>query len=186
VSVSTTSSDDAWAVGTQRRNGRQAALVLHWNGALWSEVPVPDAYPADQPLTGVAATSSADVWAVGSQCAGSLLNLCHPTVLHYTSGTWQVVPAALDATITAVVSFAPDDVWIFGQATSSMTALDHIEHWDGTRFTPQAAIPRGTINNHPASALSLAAADGDRATQALWAVGWVQDGSRSTHAIFRH
>lgn len=185
ASVFTTSAGDAWAVGSQQRGGRQSALVLHWDGAVWTEVAVPDAAPMDVALTGVAASSAGDVWAVGARCDPSLPSVCTPRVLRYTAGAWQVVPTTLTATLTDVVAFAPDDAWIFGQVTSPLGAVDYVEHWNGTRFVPESIMPGGTNNNHPASALSLAAASGDPASGAVWAVGWVRDSAPTTHAIHR-
>jgi hypothetical protein len=185
VSVFTTSTSDAWAVGSQPRGDRRSALVLHWDGALWTEVTVPDAGPLGVTLTGVAASSPADVWAVGAQCEPVQPPSCEPRVLRYVAGAWMVIQTALPATLTEVVPFGPDDVWIFGEATSPIGTLDHVEHWNGRRFEPESTMPGGTGNNQPASALSLAAADGDPATGLLWAVGWVRDGARTTHAIYR-
>ncbi len=112
----------------------------------------------DTALINVAATSASDVWAVGSQCSPllSIRGCCtSPGPPGGRSRRRQ------GAHLTSVVAFAPDDVWIFGQATTPFSALDHIEHWDGTRFTPEPNVPPATTNpHHPASALSLAAAAG--------------------------
>jgi hypothetical protein len=183
-SVYATSPNDAWAVGFQQRANRQAALLLHWDGSTWSEVAIPDSASSDSALISIAATSASDVWAVGSQCSAGL---CLPWVLHLARDTWQTERTAPGADLTSVVAFAADDVWIFGQGNAPTTALDHVEHWDGTRFTTDTNVPPASGNpHHPASALSLAAASGDRQTHSVWAVGWIQDIQKSTHAIYHN
>jgi hypothetical protein len=172
--------DDAWAVGSvQSPTGRQEALVLHWDGVAWSRQAVPTAGSVDETLQSVAATGSGEVWAVGSTCALS----CAPRALHLSRGVWQAVPTGVAATVYEVVPLAPSDVWIFGQTAAG---LDHIEHWDGTRFTTEGGLPPATGNGQPASAIALAAAATDKATGALWAVGWTGTSPRRTpHVIYR-
>jgi hypothetical protein len=75
-SVTAISEDDVWAVGTQASSSVGGAgqpiyfgyaLILHWDGSAWSEVPAA-ALPGtgeDGSLTGVAAISSDDVWSAG-------------------------------------------------------------------------------------------------------------------------
>ncbi len=183
-SVYVTSPDDAWAVGFRQRGTRKTALVLHWDGRSWSEVAVPNVPPGNTALVNVAATSASDVWAVGSQC---VTGPCLPWVLHLAGGVWRTEPTAASAELSSVVAFAPDDVWIFGQVATTTSAADHVEHWDGTRFTRDSTIPPTNGSpHHPASALSLAAASGHGQTRRVWAVGWVQGGGqRFTHAIYR-
>ena len=68
VGVTVISPEDVWAVG---RTGL-STLTEHWDGAVWSVVPSPDANPNPQPrrrdqnqLLAAAQVSSDDVWAVG-------------------------------------------------------------------------------------------------------------------------
>jgi hypothetical protein len=184
TSVFADAADDAWAVGSlQNATGRQEGLVLHWDGANWSRQTVPPAGAVDETLQSVAATGPGEVWAAGSTCAPTGATVCAPRVLHFTRDAWHAVPTALAATANEVVPFSPTDVWIFGQTT---TQQDHIEHWDGVRFTTDGSVPPATGNGQPASAVALAAAAGDRTTGALWAVGWTGAGAhRNPHVIYR-
>jgi hypothetical protein len=184
TSVFAGAADDAWAVGSlQNASGHREALVLHWNGADWSRLSVPAAGNVDETLQSVAALGTGEVWAAGSTCTVIGPPACSPRVLHFTRNTWQAVLTASAATTTEVVPFTPADVWIFGQTT---TQQDHIEHWDGTRFTSDGGVPPATGNGQPASAVALAAAAGDPATGALWAVGWTgASPHRTPHVIYR-
>ncbi len=181
ASVFATSQTDAWAVGTQLRDGRSAALVLHWDGVRWSEVAVPAGH-GDETLSDVAASSASDVWAVGTQCA----LLCTSRVLHLTAAGWRPEAAAAEATLTAVVALSPTDVWVFGQSTLVAPVRGHIEHWGGTGFTVDLTVPPVTTSeDHPGSALALAAAGVDRQTGTMWTVGWIQRTTKTAHALFR-
>ncbi|HLJ33483.1 MAG TPA: hypothetical protein VKU38_07530, partial [Ktedonobacteraceae bacterium] len=66
--VAALSATDAWAVGNYYQGNQMpnAALIEHWNGSAWSQVPA--AYPSGSQHTflyGVTAFSASDVWAVG-------------------------------------------------------------------------------------------------------------------------
>jgi hypothetical protein len=123
------------------------------------------------------------VWTAGSTCPPTGTHGCAPRVLRLVRGTWQAVPTAFAATANEVVPFSATDVLIFGETT---THQDHIEHWDGVRFTTDGSVPPATGNGQPASAVALAGAAGDRATGALWAVGWTGDNlHRVPHVIYR-
>ena len=54
--------NDIWAVG-ESKDGTNAPLTLHWDGAVWTIVPAPA--PASGALYAVEGTASNDVWAVG-------------------------------------------------------------------------------------------------------------------------
>jgi len=182
VSVAVTSPTDAWAVGTRVRDGHTAALVLHWDGVTWTDVAVPDAGPADEVVMAVGASTGSDVWIVGALCTP----ICQSRVLHMKDGSWGTEAASPGATLTSVIAFAPDNVWIFGQATLSALIRDHIEHWDGSQFTVDISVPPVASQGHgAASALSLAAAAADSDTGTMWAVGWIESGSlRTGHALY--
>jgi hypothetical protein len=181
TSVFAVGGDDAWAVGSlENATGRREALVLHWDGVRWSRQAVPTAGAVDETLQSVAGSGTGEVWTTGSTCSA---HTCAPRVLRLSRGTWQAVPTAPAATANEVVPFSPTDVWIFGETT---THQNHIEHWDGVRFTADGSAPPATGNGQPASAVALAAAAGDRTTGALWAVGWTGDGPhRVPHVIYR-
>ncbi len=69
--------DDAWAVGSWSGHPlhNSAPLIMHWDGADWTQVAVPDAYsvsvaPGFNTLTAVDGSGPDDVWAVGIRSVG--------------------------------------------------------------------------------------------------------------------
>ena len=184
------SAGDAWAVGTATGlNGKRAALVLHWDGAGWQVVPVPDGGAAGEAesLASVSAPAADDVWAAGKICAGTF---CRPLALHLTGGTWSVVPTGGGASeLTEVVPLGPDDVWVIGYTTLGSTGeTDHAEHWDGHVFTPEGPPPPNpgdpaTTDAEPASALEGATAVPGGG---VWAVGWSRDAVFGTSHVVHH
>jgi len=183
-SVHVVSARDAWAVGHRKSGGRRTALVLQWDGDVWRDVTIPHPSDSETALVNVAATSTSDVWAVGSRCMASL---CQPWVLHLAGGTWRTEQTAPGAVLTSVVAFAPDDVWVVGQADGPYGVLDHVEHWDGTEFIPDPNVPPIVgLPHHPGSARTLAAASGHHQTRSLWAVGWIETNQKTTHAIYSY
>jgi hypothetical protein len=61
--VAATSPTDAWAVGWTERNATPRhlrALILHWDGTSWTQVPVPSSPGTATYLSGVAPTSATD------------------------------------------------------------------------------------------------------------------------------
>ncbi|HEY0071593.1 MAG TPA: hypothetical protein VGE04_16635, partial [Chloroflexia bacterium] len=67
-SIAVVSASDIWAVGWSRTFGPVKALVEHWNGVNWTQVPTPAPEPpgefVDAFLWGVTARAFNDVWAV--------------------------------------------------------------------------------------------------------------------------
>jgi hypothetical protein len=195
TAVHARAADDVWAVGTRLRlDGRQASLILHWNGTDWREVPTPDAGAKtdEETLTSVAALSAGDAWAVGTVCpAAAGEENCHPLALRLVGGAWTRIPTAGGGTeLTGVVPIAADDVWIIGYLTNeALTDTDYAEHWDGRVFTTDGTLPEPpggatTNNGEPASALEAATAV--PGTGGVWAVGWARHPQRGVpHAIHR-
>ena len=67
--VGTTSASNTWAVdftigGSARASDTNQALILHWNGTAWKQVPAPSPGGFSS-LSAMAATSASSVWAVG-------------------------------------------------------------------------------------------------------------------------
>ena len=123
----------AWAVGSQTpTNDTSVALIEHWNGTSWQQVPAP-APPTgsaefDQ-LKGVAARSSADVWAVGSSAAQGRFG-SHTLVEHWDGASWARLstpePGDQPATtpysdLTGVAAAADGTVWTVGSSGEPRT-----------------------------------------------------------------
>jgi hypothetical protein len=186
TSVFAASPTDVWIAGRETAvGGRQLPLILHWDGRTWTRAILPADTGHDQDRLSIAATSGKDVWAAGSSCASVVPATCTPLVLHLT-GAWQTVPASGAAILTEVVPFSPTDVWVVGENAPAATNPNHVEHWDGRQFTVDITTPAPrTTNSKPVSALALAAAAGDPASGALWAVGWQGTFPRMSQAIHR-
>jgi hypothetical protein len=116
--VSAVSSSDVWAVGYDGDSnaGTFQTLILHWNGAAWSQVSSPNPSSTTNQLYGVSAVSSTDAWAVGgytSQTGGATL------ILHWNGTTWSKVaspnPGAGFNVLYAVSADSGADAWAVGQ-----------------------------------------------------------------------
>jgi hypothetical protein len=59
--VSAATSNDVWAVGVRGAG----PVILHWDGAAWTTVTQPRAFPNSAVLRGVATTSGGSAWSVG-------------------------------------------------------------------------------------------------------------------------
>ncbi len=92
-SVSAVSATDVWAVGHYSSGNCCAvtrALVLHWNGKRWSQVPIPNPGPRrhhNNSLDAVSAVSARNAWAVGSYYNYAVQN---PLILHWNGKAWIV------------------------------------------------------------------------------------------------
>ncbi|MBV9382578.1 MAG: hypothetical protein JOY82_07210 [Streptosporangiaceae bacterium] len=71
--VTALSPRDAWAAGAYPAGGGGRALLQHWNGTSWTQVPVPHAGKASNwdSFLGLSAPSPSDICAVGSSTASS-------------------------------------------------------------------------------------------------------------------
>ena len=65
TSVAATSASDAWAVGFYY-TGTAASMIVHWDGASWTQVTSPSSGSLSTILSGVRATSPGDAWAVAA------------------------------------------------------------------------------------------------------------------------
>jgi hypothetical protein len=133
-SVSADSANDVWAVGM----GGSGAFVMHYDGTVWSVVPVPVVSKPQSPLLfGVAAHAANDVWAVGSVNTQSGQSA---SILHWNGTTWSQViangPGLAANVLNCVAVVGPHNIWaagyygdIYTYGTDSAQAL--IEHYTG-------------------------------------------------------
>jgi hypothetical protein len=142
--VAVVSARNAWAVGFihppdgagPRAASTHAALILHWNGTAWKQVPSPNpGGPVN--LWGVAATSARDAWAVGWYGK--------PLILHWNGSAWKQVPSpavASDGILRGVAALSARSAWAVGYPLSSKKTL--ILRWNGTSWklvpAPMAAL----------------------------------------------
>jgi hypothetical protein len=138
--VSALSPDNAWAAGYDITGSGQQSLILHWNGARWTQVPSPG--PPGGAVSGLSAVSPSDAWAVGSYVTNTSGTLVDKTlVLHWNGTAWAVVaspdPGGTAGTaLLGVSALSPSDVWATGAADSdSLSPRTLILHWNGARWS---------------------------------------------------
>ncbi len=88
-SVAASSASNVWAVGhSQRRSGQTASLILHWNGATWSQLPSPTPDAGDSArLIGVTTSSAGEAWAVGTYRTPD--GYAQGLFLHWNGRSWR-------------------------------------------------------------------------------------------------
>lgn len=132
------SASNVWAVGYRggtRNETPLETLILHWDGASWSQVASPNVSGGANELSGITAISSNDMWAVGS--AGGA-----PLAMHWNGNAWNIFPMRVTSglsseRLTAVAGSSSNDVWAVGQGKGFFTnrTSARIWHWDGARWT---------------------------------------------------
>lgn len=169
--VSARSATDAWAVGTYY-TPRSQALVEHWNGRSWTQVPS----PAAGDLLGVSTASATDAWAVGwLDATGSDPN--KTLSLRWDGTSWAKVPSPSPGRtacsecstpaneLAAVAITSPSNGWAVGEYLTSggSKVAAMTQHWNGTRWA-RVANPGGTTYSYLFGVSMVSATDG-------WAVG---------------
>lgn len=159
------SANDVWAIGNVGEDGyggTVAGLVLHWDGAAWTQVNVPgtvsDGTFNVPTLQDVFALSANDVWIVGRVFSWIDLRVV-PMALHWDGQTWQ----------RTVMSTAPND----GQGFHGVAALSPtkvyavgsvVARWTGAAWVTDSTVASGLLSD--------AAPTG---TSTVWGVGWRYD-----------
>jgi len=105
-----------WVAGSYLSEGS----ILHWDGAVWSEVQRTADY-----LTAVWGAGPTDVWALGA------LGQVH----HWDGAVWSHGSRTGDI-LESVWGTGPDDVWVVGSpVTQAATRSSNVLHWDGTAWS---------------------------------------------------
>jgi erythromycin esterase-like protein len=133
-SVVAVSGSDAWAVGFDYPNGRNAqTLVEHWNGRAWKVQKSPDP-SIDNGLEGVAAASARDAWAVGSYSNGTA---GRTLVEHWNGKAWKVQKSPNPGTsasmpaLDGVAAVSKSDAWAVGYYSKGAVPQTFLAHWNG-------------------------------------------------------
>ena len=137
--------DDVWVVGwkTDVTSGERSAVMMHWDGCAWTNVPNPD--PIDfQYARGVWGVASNDVWIVGDGSGA----------LHFDGESLHFVPMPVSPpqTVVDIASAsgnASNDIWTGGF---------QVLHWDGEVWTA-VPIDTGNPNQYWADVWSVAPND---------------------------
>jgi hypothetical protein len=192
LASSAVSHDDVWAVGTRQvlstqppaattspPDNRSSALIEHWDGRQWTEVPGADLGERSAALSDVVAVAANDVWSVGS-FKSSRNQGSGPLIEHWDGRAWSLVEGAPFPSggdewrgLQAIAVVSSADIWIKGGESITVPGdwsnHDIYEHWDGRQWTlfegPQVIDPTiGSGGTGPISA--------DR-TGDVWAVGQI-------------
>lgn len=171
ASVSASSANDAWAVGSQvdavTRNNR--TLILHWDGTAWSRVKSPSPSSSNNLPSGVSADSATDAWVVGNYVSDTT-GYFRTLILHWDGTVWSRIkspnPSSSHNILVGVSAVSATDAWAVGIYVNTTTVLDRalILHWNG------AVWSRVKSPNPDAGHKTLSGVSADSATDA-WAVG---------------
>jgi len=166
TAISAVANNDIWAVGHLNFGAAgPRALVRHWNGTQWTNVPVPN--DADSVLSDVDAIAGGSVWIVGHIGNETL-------TLRWDGVQFIRVPSPNVGTISSSLSGvdirAADDVWAVGGSSRrvnwSTTEGDGLAmHWDGSTWTVFPSISSAGDGFVGLSDVSVISADD------AWAVG---------------
>jgi hypothetical protein len=166
--VSAVSASDAWAVGAKNcaaispascdLNGHELdgeALILHWDGRKWTEVPSPGRAAGAGPLTGVTALSATNAWATGAS-----------PILHWNGRRWTRVPGpsvGFDGVSAASAADAWAAGWYIPSPGSPLSTL--LARWNGRTWTRVPSPSPGFNGSALFGVSTVVPAD-------AWAVGW--------------
>jgi hypothetical protein len=186
--VAASSTNDVWAVGYRGGTKTETpieTLILHWDGASWSQVASPNIAGGANQLFGITAISADDIWAVGTAVGA-------PLALHWNGNAWSIVSVRLGGglsteKLTAVSGSASNDVWAVGDAKGIFTnqTFATIVHWDGARWTEK--VCRAASGSNPPEGYEGGGSDAyftgvaAAASNDVWAVGVLGSGPMILH-----
>ena len=168
--VAAIASNNVWAIGSTVRRHRSGPLILHWDGAHWTGIPLPhlpgmtvtanSEFPAAQ-IRSIAAAGPHNVWALGTIYPRPRHS--RPVLLHWDGHAWlrQPAPWARSGEVPGpIVPTGSSAVWFVNG--------HRIEYWNGARWraVPPPFGPRDNIQASSATGESDA-----------WAVGSYEDGN---------
>jgi hypothetical protein len=159
--------DDVWTSGVYYEDREEKALIMHWDGDLWTIVPTPSASESDYYLPAIDAIAADDVWAVGYFDDAD--DLQRTLVEHWNGSAWVIVPSPNgdvgDNYLDGVAVISSNDVWAVGRS-STEAGVHHTltMHWDGSTWTIVPSPDIGSRSNTLLGVGALSSTD-------VWAVG---------------
>jgi hypothetical protein len=146
-SVRAASPTSIWAVGgfSDVSSSQHKTLVLHWDGAHWTQQDSPSPGSEFNDLSGVRPVSGGEAWAVGLSSDGKTDK---SLVLHFAGGQWHQVkvPAVLaDDGLLGVAATSARDVWAVGVAQNGQPAAQRAGPASGRGLTPLAKAAASAV-----------------------------------------
>ena len=161
---------NAWAVGDYDPG---QTLIVHWDGASWTQVPSPDPATPSR-LLGVHALSASNAWAVGEYFDGSIDKTL---IVHWNGSAWTQVPSpnvsgATQNVLKAVRGSSATNVWAVGYFVNSNNVDQTlILHWNGTSWKQvPSPDPSGPAMDQELTSVA------SNSAQDAWAVGFYYTG----------
>lgn len=143
LDVSAASAHNAWVLGQIMTSPSFKDVLLHWNGASWSQVTIPGA--SANGVADVTAVSAGNAWLVGAHCTRGCAAQT-TLIMHWNGTAWSRVaspnPAGKVNFLDGVSALSAGNAWAVG-STCSITnggCAPLMLHWNGTRWS-QAASP---------------------------------------------
>lgn len=166
VSVSGTSANDVWAVGSYEVKPHipEYPAAMHWDGSSWQQFDVPVPAGATRvKLAAVDAITPGNVWAVGS--TGTPATRSKNLITHWNGNAWDLVSAPNFGSeanrLNGIAAVSANDIWAVGGSDGNNSQATML-HWDGQSWSV-VGIP--AANNSRLSDITA------RAANDVWAVG---------------
>jgi hypothetical protein len=181
--VRAVNANDVWAAGFYKPTPSSVdnTLVLHWNGASWSQVSSPNLTGGGNFLDALAVISATDIWAVGTHIVSGRGN--RTLIEHWDGSSWTVVSSPSPgvepvsyphgAYLYGAAALASNDVWATGYYYDGTVDETLTLHWNGTSWSELESPNDGTGGAwlRPISAVS---------SSDIWSTGWYSEGRDET------
>ena len=139
--ITVVSAKDAWAVGStgNTSSGATHSLLLHWNGAAWSQVTGPA--PVGQAALDAVTVTAKGGWAVGYYytAPGAAVDY-HPLVFRLSGAKWSRVTTKLggNALLNGVAVTSAGSTWATGSVVGQLDGF--LARWNGKAWA-SASFP---------------------------------------------
>jgi hypothetical protein len=132
-SVSMSSTDEGWAVGSSRGGG---TLLLHYHDGSWQNA----SYSIVSLFNGFASPSQVVMLSASEGwIAGSLSDATAPTpfgfILHYSKGHWTVQSTIPGITLSGLAMLSASEGWAVGSTSTAGTGQSVLLHYSGGTWT---------------------------------------------------
>jgi hypothetical protein len=164
--VAVAGSNDVWAVGgfSNTNGSTTRAMILHWDGAQWTEIPNPVTIQSS--LDSISVRAPNEIWAVGYQIVGG----GHQMLIEHWDGTqWSVAqapPSGQATRLRSVSAVSGREVWAVGEYPGN-TYRTLTVHWDGQQWSIVPSPNPSATNNQLSGVTAISPSD-------TWAVGTYQ------------